>query len=388
MIDLAPSRPVPEIRRVDAVDTPCVVMPYTYGQDRHCSVHEKATRAEVVRRLARLKGCVSSDELPRHLWPAHIYLIPGETITGLVHARNLGLKDEADLFGGVVPHAFMATKAITHPLVSPAAAAPYAWNTRFPELVAGVVLPGFSAFSGGDAEEAAAQLLPLGPVRVKPVAETGGHGQVVVSSLAELRACLARINKNALSEYGVVLEQNLSDVSTMSVGQVRVGTIVASYFGHQYLTINNTGSPTYGGSALTVVRGDFHALTAMLPAGPLRMAVDQALVYDSAAQACFTGFFASRINYDVAQGFNAAGQWCSGVLEQSWRMGGATGAEIAALEAFHADKELMRVRARCVEKFGPLEPVPTGAAVYFQGEDPQAGLLTKYALVDKHEHPA
>ena len=37
------------------------------------------------------------------------------------------------------------------------------------------------------------------------------------------------------------------------------------------------------------------------------------------------------------QGVNASGQWCSGVLEQSWRAGGATGAEIAALEAFQAD---------------------------------------------------
>lgn len=361
-------------------------MPYTQGQDGHRSVHETVTRAEAVRRIAALKGLVPSDEVPKEAWSASTYLIPADTIVGLPLARSLGLEDEDDLFGGVVPHAFVATKAITHPLVSSAAAAPNRWNPQFPERVADVVLPGFTAFSNNDAEVAGKQLLTLGPVRVKLVAETGGRGQVVVKDLAALKACLAGIDDVAMAEHGLVLEHNLTDVSTLSVGQVRVGGTVASYFGHQYLTTNNSGAEAYGGSALTVVRGDFNTLTATLPSGPLRTAVDQALVYDRSAHECFTGFFASRINYDVAQGLNAAGAWCSGVLEQSWRMGGATGAEIAALEAFHADRECMVVRTRCVEKFGPLEPAPAGAVVYFQGEDPQAGLLTKYALVAADEY--
>ena len=197
-----------------------------------------------------------------------MYLVPAETIVGLSLARELGLAGEEDLFGGVVPHAFMATKAITHPLVSTTAPAPHAWSSQFPEHVADVVLPGFTAFSGVDAEVAGFQLLTLGPVRVKLVAETGGRGQVVVKNLAELQSCLAGIDSMALSEHGVVLEHNLTDVSTLSVGQVRIGGTVASYFGHQYLTKNNSGSDAYAGSTLTVVRGDFNALTATLAPGP------------------------------------------------------------------------------------------------------------------------
>ena len=99
----------------------------------------------------------------------------------------------------------------------------------------------------------------------------------------------------------------------------------------------------------------------------MRIAVEQALVYDSAATACFPGFFASRINYDVVQGNDAEGHWHSGVLEQSWRAGGATGAEIAALEAFKADPACRVVRASCIEIYGPSDEPPPGAVVYFRG---------------------
>jgi hypothetical protein len=73
------------------------------------------------------------------------------------------------------------------------------------------------------------------------------------------------------------------------------------------------------------------------------------------------------------------------VLEQSWRAGGATGAEIAALEAFRADPEREVVTAECVEVYGECD-VPEGAVVYFRGVDPKAGQLTKYTIVEPHAH--
>ena len=45
-------------------------------------------------------------------------------------------------------------------------------------------------------------------------------------------------------------------------------------------------------------------------------------------------FFASRRNYDVVAGLDARGQRRCGVLEQSWRVGGASPAELVALAAF------------------------------------------------------
>ncbi len=371
----------PGDRPQDNHDAHSIVMPFTRGLEGHASLHEIATRAEVARRIARMKGCQVSEELPQADWPPRTYLIPAETLVGRELATAMGLRGEDDLFGGVVPEAFVASKAITHPLISPTAVRPEGWSFGFHPLVSSSVLRGYTAFSRQDAAEAMKEMLELGPVRIKPVAETGGHGQVVARELEDLDRCLSKMTDRALREHGVVLEHNLSAVDTLSVGQVRVAGIVASYYGRQHLTENNAGAVTYGGSDLVVVRGDFDALLTTLDPGAARTAVEQALAYDEAVRVCFPGFFASRINYDVAQGMNAAGQWCSGVLEQSWRMGGATGAEIAALEAFHEDPGLRVVHSECVEVFGPLVPLPDGAVTYFQGDDPEAGLLTKYALV-------
>ena len=112
--------------------------------------------------------------------------------------------------------------------------------------------------------------------------------------------------------------------------------------------------------------------------------MSQARAYDAAAEKTFPGMFLSRRNYDIAQGFDAQGRPRSGVLEQSWRMGGASGAEIAALEAFRADCALPAVRASTVEIYGDSDP-PPHATVYFRGIDDEVGPMTKYAVVEPYD---
>jgi hypothetical protein len=132
------------------------------------------------------------------------------------------------------------------------------------------------------------------------------------------------------------------------------------------------------------VRGNFETLLELPLSDNERFAVAQARAYDAAAT-CFDGFFSSRRNYDVAQGRDAHGRWRSGVLEQSWRVGGATGAEVGALEAFDADPALRVVRAQTVEVYGHADPPPQ-AIVYFRGDDEKVGPLTKYALVGTNDN--
>ena len=72
------------------------------------------------------------------------------------------------------------------------------------------------------------------------------------------------------------------------------------------------------------------------------------------------------------------------MLEPSWRLGGASGAEIAALEAFRADSSLRAVDAVSREVYGSSEPLPESAAVYFRGIDPHVGPLTKYTMIEPH----
>ena len=158
----------------------------------------------------------------------------------------------------------------------------------------------------------------------------------MVAEAAELDAAVAGIDGAEVSSGGLVLEENLTHVTTYSVGQVRVAGLVATYYRTQRLTPDSTGRAVYGGSDLIIVAGDFDPLLGLNPSDDIRVVVADARAYDAAAMECSPGLLASRRNYDVARGLDAEGRWRCGILEQSWRIGGASGAEIAALERFRA----------------------------------------------------
>jgi hypothetical protein len=361
-----------------------VVVEYSPQAGGFADTHERVSRAEVARRLAALMDYEYAGEYdPSARYPGRVYFVPGNTLVGVEQAARLGTTGEHHLFGGVVPYPFIATKTITHPLVRPGAYAPEGWSDAFPNQVQDAVLLGYSVFTAEQARAAGERLLEHGSMRLKPVHATAGRGQKVIRSMTELADALATIDAATLAGSGLVLEENLTAVSTSSVGQVRVADLMATYYGNQRLTSDNAGAEVYGGSDLVVVRGDFDALVQLPLPEHIRIAVKQARAYD-AATSLFPGMFASRRNYDVAQGTNARGQWRSGVLEQSWRMGGATGAEIAALEAFRADPGLQVVQASTFEIYGESEAPPPQATVYFRGVDEHVGLLTKYAVVEAH----
>jgi hypothetical protein len=350
--------------------------------------HELAAQRGLAQRLAALMGCRFEGELRRQdLHGPIAYVVPNDTIVSLEFAHRCGIRSEADLFGGVVPHPFIATKTITHPLVGLHAAAPEGWSTRFPDLVQDVVLPGLSAFSLDDARAAGRRLLHGGAVRVKLASGTGGASQWVVHDAAQLDARLAALDAGDVSRHGVVVERNLSEPRTFSVGQVRVGALIASYHGTQCTTPNGQGQQVYGGSSLSVVRGGFDALEQhAADSDDLRHAVTMARRYHDAAFECFEGMFASRCNYDVVQGQDEHGRPLAGVLEQSWRIGGASGAEVAALQRLHDEPARHVVRASTVEAYGDDVEVPKEATLYYRGTDAHVGRITKYVEVHADAH--
>jgi hypothetical protein len=349
--------------------------------------HECGSQNRVAARVAALLGYRYGGEYDVHAhYDLPLYFVPRETVSGLHEAALLGIRGEHDLFGGVVPHSYVASKVITHPLLGPGCAAPPGWAPAFGDLVRDVVLPGYSAFSRDDARAAGLQMLAGGAVRIKLASGIGGGGQTVAADAQALDEQLGALDDGQLREGGVVLERNLKQVITHSVGQVRIDRHLASYCGIQHLTRNNAGEEVYGGSELLVARGDFEALLALPHADTVRTAVAQACTYHRAALSCFPGMLASRCNYDVAQGVDDSGAWRSGVLEQSWRIGGATGAELAALAAFQADPALRVVRAATTEVYGGAAP-PPDAEVYFNGVDRIVGAITKYTRTMPYAHP-
>ena len=323
---------------------------------RYGRAHEQATRTEVARRLAGLKGFGFAGAFePSKNYPGPVYFVPSDTLVEQ-EAGALGVENEHDLFGGVVPYGFVATKAITHPLVDPGAAAPLGWSSGLVKRLEGSVLSGFSAFSLDDARRAGVRLLKRGAARLKPVRETGGLGQVVVGDVAALERTLAALDPAEVARDGVVLEENLSEVTTYSVGQVRVAD------SWQHITARSASRPTTAVQRCTAgpiswSRGAASTCCwrSICPRRPdVRSA--QARAYDTAARSAFPACSRPAATTMSLRAWMRGGELRSGVLEQSWRIGGASGAEIAALEAFRADPALQAVRASTVEIYGDSDP--------------------------------
>ena len=300
--------------------------------------------------------------------------------------RTLGIDGDDDLFGGVVPYSFVASKAISHPLVSDDAAAPPEWNRGFSDAIAGVVLPGFTVFSREDAEAGARRTASQRPgaaevhrrlCRVRPV-RTSNDASELAKTLDEQDWDKDRHRTAWFSSRG------LNDVSASSIGQVRVGGITASYYALQKETSDENRDNIYVGSALLVVRGGFDDLLSLdFSAGRAHCDSSRRCRFDAAVDRHFPGFFASRRNYDVIRGFDCEDRLVSGVLEQSWRIGGATAAEVLALRAFRSNPDLDHVKCRTVEVFGELADVPDEALLLYRGVDPNAGPLTRYAVSER-----
>ena len=313
-----------------------------------------------------------------------LYLIPDATLI----EPQPWIQSEADLYGGVVSQPFMATKAISHPLIDNHAVAPAGWSDEFMRLAGDTVLPGYSAFDREDALRAGQALLASGALRAKQVQSKAGRGQQIIHDQQQLERWLDSLECQEIHTGGVVVEPNLENVRTYSVGQIRIGPHQASYFGQQQLTTANDGASVYGGSDLYIVRGDYQRLLQELNAPVAHAAIARAQRYEHAAEVAFPGFIASRRNCDVATGTLPSGQRCMGVLEQSWRIGGASSAEIHALLAFAEDATLQRICASSWEVYGKTPSVPDGGQILYQGDDPEAGPLTKGVTLTPWQPPA
>ncbi|HEN8798687.1 DUF3182 family protein [Pseudomonas sp. CM27] len=346
--------------------------------------HERAVHQKLADGLARLLGCPHMKPADPPTADDGYYYLPTETLIDPQRQATIGICDEQDLFGGVVTSPYMATKAISHPLPANASFPP-GWTDAFARQASDALLRGYTVFSKADARTAAQLLLMDGPLRVKPVLACAGRGQQVIDSADALEPLLASMDDQQLALWGLVLEEDLSKVETFSVGQVRVAGLTCSYHGTQQLTHDHQGAEVYGGSDLVVVRGDYQALLQLPLEDHLRLAINQAIAYEQAAEQHFPGFIASRRNYDIARGRDPQGHLRSGVLEQSWRLGGASSAELLALQAFADDPALQRVHASTHEVFGTPD-LPSDATLFYQGNDSELGQLSKFARIREHGH--
>ena len=327
--------------------------------------HELASLQAAATRLSALLGRAAPGVAQATYW------LPVRTLLQQ-EAERLGIVDEAGFWGGVVPHAFVGTKLVSHPCW-PGAQAPAGW--RDVPGVQGHTLPGWSVFSREDAVAACADLLAGGPVRAKSPYARGGNGQAVMTDLEQARERFASPSMAGI-EHGLVVERDLVESATYGVGMARVGAHVIAYHGTQRSVLDHRGERVYGGSRLTVFRGTLAQLCRALPPGEAREAVAVAMGYDHAVRSAYP-VLASRCNYDVIAGHSRDGRRHCGVLEQSWRFGGASMAEVLAMERFAHDPSLAWLVAETVERYDH-QPPPAGAVLLWPGD---AHSPCKYARI-------
>ena len=341
--------------------------------------HERATHEWIAREVAELFDVAYGGmaDRQRQATRATTYYVPDDTLCSDA-AAALGIDGACDLLGGVVPLPFLATKVVVHPLVAADAAHPPGWSQSLALALRSCTLPGLSAFCTEDAMRAHARLADGGRTRLKLPTGIGGRGQWLLESASDLARHLAALPDNYLATHGVVLERHLERVVTYSVGETECAGMRIAYHGTQALTEDREGREVYGGSDLRVQRGGLDELAASRLPPRAGVAVRAARDFDRAIRQAYPDLRVSRRNYDVACGVDAQGQAFCGVLEQSWRIGGATPAELAALRAFQREPALTRLHACTRELHG--RPAPAGAEVYYAGDDPRLGPLVKYRI--------
>lgn len=300
-----------------------------------------------------------TQRLSRHLVREGPYLVPSDTLSA-AQAAALGLRWIDQFFGGIVPYPFVGTKLVSHPLVAVEAVAPPGWRHRHARRLEGLVVPGWGAFSVQDLEKAAKRLLVEGAVRLKLGMGRGGSHQWTIADEAALAALLEDASLDAALSSGAVVERELHHARTLSVGHVILPSLSMSYIGYQHEVPDVNGRARYGGSRLCCVRGCLSMLLASVSEPHERHAVEQARAYHDAMMEAFPELLVSRANYDVIQGYDAQGQWHSGVLEQSWRIGGASPAEIVAAERLALEAR-DRVDVAYVERYDQDATAPGDA---------------------------
>ncbi len=341
--------------------------------------HVRARNIVVARDIASIKGYTLCHSVRQPPEEATRYFVPYTTLVDMALARQLGIRSEKDLFGGVVVCPYQATKTLAHTLVGAHAERPAHWCATFAEAVKPLVLPGYSAFCTRDLVEAVSVLLEHGDVRLKRALGSGGEGQLVVRDRGDAAAVAAQVPAWEIKNYGIVAESDLRNTTTLSVGTSCVDDLTISYVGTQRKTTSNSGSLVYGGSDLTFVRGGLDTLLALPVSNNWKIAILQGILYNSHTNKL--GAIISRRNYDICQGYDAQGQFHSGVTEQSWRMGGASTIEVMALDVFKNNPTAVEVCASSYSAFGHSAQIPTNAVVYYDGIDRKYGPMKLYSVV-------
>jgi|GEM_PF-1490767 len=282
------------------------------------------------------------------------YFVPDKPLTR-EEATNLGITSEDDLFGSVLNHPLHSSKAMLHRLVDGGATRSDGYSEAFANAISKVVLRGFTAFSEADALAGFDHLRQQGyAVRYKDPSQRGENSHVILNDSDELSSLLSDGSAlERLAANGVVLEPNLKEPNTLSVGQLYLAGKRYSYYGDQQTTYID-GKAMYGGNTLTMVRGGYNELLGTTHDPDFHIAIKHASVMHEAYETILRPT-ASRFNVDVLQGYGRPIEPLLGIIDQSLHIGDASPAEMAAILALNKNPNLAQVTSGVKVLWSPTE---------------------------------
>lgn len=271
------------------------------------------------------------------------YLVFPKTI-GPETAGLYGIGKPEDFYGAFVEHPFLVGKTAFHEPVS--SDTPFYYSEEFAGSVSDFVLPGYSVFTQSDGVKAYGLMLGKGfkDVRLKLSDKSDGEGQSVIADKKHLKKLLGTVPAYDLQKKGIVLEPNLRDHRTISVGFAQFGNDVFSFIANQKNDVYE-GRDRYIGADAIIVRGQMDNLLKMLQLDdPHRDAVEKALGFYNAYS--YFDPVASRLSFDVLEGLDAKGNRLSGVTDITGRLGGTCPALILAALEMQRDPTIHAVRGQ------------------------------------------
>jgi Protein of unknown function (DUF3182) len=261
-------------------------------------------------------------------------------------ARKVGISALGGAYGGIVKELQHADKAVLHQLPHASMQSPGWYSRRFATEVKDTVLPGFTTFSAEDTRVAFNRMQGEGySVRFKDPAGTGEKGQYLVKTRDELEQVMLR-HGDGFTEAGAILEANLNNAETITVGYVDIEGDQYSWYGSPY-DVEFSGTKRFGGNDITVVRGGLSALRDYCKDVRNKTAVEQSKVVFDAYHA-HLGSLIMRATFDAVQGIDNNGQFISGITDPSLRPSASSAAEIRAIEAFRDYPDAKAVKTRIV----------------------------------------
>ena len=270
-----------------------------------------------------------------------LYLVPAKTVTKR-QAEILGASDDESFYGGAVEHRAHVGKAILHSTNS--LKVPRFYSAEFACSVSDLVLPGITCFSRGDVAVGFEKSFNE-TVRLKVSEASDGHGQFLIRDTGELSTAMSTMSDREISESGVVLESNVFDGMTVSVGVLKVAGGVYGFVAKQKNDIApEDGRNRYIGAEIYVVRDGMEGL---MRDGMLMDRYGRAVMAGNSFLGRYSYFepIFSRVSFDYLQGLNSRGEMVGGITDITGRLGGSCPAVMQGISVLRGNREVLRVLA-------------------------------------------